>query len=151
MLPVGRVWPRHSHRGRPLNSVVRSHPMLREISAARQISGEPARRWFTSPNIDLFVWLDDQNSPTGFQLCYDKQQREHALTWTEEAGFSHMAVDGGEARAARYKGTPILLANGAIDAKQILEDFRREAQSLPVEFVQLVAGRIKQLAGGGEI
>ena len=125
--------------------------MLREISASRQISGESTRRWYTSPNIDLFVWVNDQNSLTGFQLCYDKQHREHALTWTEKSGFSHMAVDGGESRPARYKGAPILLANGAIDVRQILEDFRREATSLPLELVQLVEDRVGQLAGTGEI
>ena len=55
--------------------------MLREI-AARQVPGDPKRRWFTSPRIDLFVWLDEHDSPSGFQLCYDKESREHALTWT---------------------------------------------------------------------
>ena len=120
--------------------------MLREISTARHISGEPKRRWFTSPNIDLFVWVNDQGAPTGFQLCYDKQHREHALTWTEAAGFSHMAVDGGESRPARYKGAPILVANGAIDATQILDDFLREAKSLPVEFVQMIEVRVREFA-----
>ena len=125
--------------------------MLREIPAARQISGESKRRWFTSSNIDLFVWLDSHDSPTGFQLCYDKQHREHALTWTMKSGFSHMAVDGGESRAARHKGAPILVANGAIDAQQLLEDFRRESRLLPVEFVQMVEARVGELAGNGEI
>ena len=123
--------------------------MLHEIVKARQVSGDPARRWFTSPNIDLFIWVNDEGSPTGFQLCYDKQHREHALTWTMESGFSHMAVDGGESRPARHKGAPILVANGAFDARQILEDFRREAKSLPAEFMQMVESRIGELAGEG--
>jgi hypothetical protein len=125
--------------------------MLREISTPRQIRNEPRRRWFTSPNIDLFVWVNDQNLPTGFQLCYDKLHREHALTWTEEHGYSHMAIDGGESRAARYKGTPILRVNGAVDARQILEDFRREAMSLPEAFVQLIEARVTELVEKGEI
>lgn len=119
--------------------------MLREVPAARQISGEPRRRWFTSPNIDLFVWIGDRDEPTGFQLCYDKQHREHALTWTEASGFSHMAVDGGESRPARHKGTPILVTDGVIDARQILEDFLLEAKSLPLEFVQMVEARVREL------
>lgn len=119
--------------------------MLREIPATRQIEGDPRRRWFTSTSLDLIVWVNDGGSPTGFQLCYDRQFREHALTWTEEAGFSHMAVDGGESRPARHKGTPILVANGAIDAHHILEEFRREAASLPGEFAQVIEAKIREL------
>jgi hypothetical protein len=120
--------------------------MLREIPAARQIPGEPKRRWFTSQNMDLFVWTSDEGSPIGFQLCYDKQSREHALTWTDAVGFGHTAVDGGESRPGRYKGAPILVANGAVDTGHILEQFRLEAASLPVELVHLIEGRIAQLS-----
>lgn len=120
--------------------------MLREISTARQVPGEDKRRWFTSSNIDLFVWVNDGGAPIGFQLCYDKQFREHALTWTEEVGFSHMAIDGGESRPARYKGAPILVANGAVDARRILDEFRQEARSLPAEFVQFIEVKVSQLA-----
>ena len=120
--------------------------MLREISA-RQVSGEPSRRWFTSPEIDLFVWLGDDGSPSGFQLCYGKQMREHALTWTPAAGFSHMAVDGGESRPGRYKGTPILVANGAVDLEGILAQLRQEwTASLPPEYLQFVEGKVAALA-----
>jgi hypothetical protein len=119
--------------------------MLREIQA-RQLAGEPGRRWFTSPDIDLFVWLGDDGKPTGFQLCYDKQRREHALTWTQAAGFTHMGVDGGESRPGRYKGTPILVANGAIDFGSILEQLRSQAGALPAAFLELVEGKVSGLA-----
>jgi hypothetical protein len=122
--------------------------MLREIVATRQVPGEARRRWFTSPSIDLFVWTDDQGAPTGFQLCYDKQDREHALTWTAENGFNHMTVDAGESRPARYKGSPILVADGVIDTQHVLEQFRGEAASVPVEFVRFVEGKIAALAAG---
>jgi hypothetical protein len=118
---------------------------LREIALARQHPGEPRRRWFTSSNIDLFVWVDDAGAPVGFQLCYDKSSREHALTWTEERGFSSMAVDGGESRPARYKGSPILVTDGIIDAPRILEGFRREAGALPAEIVRVVEAKLGEL------
>lgn len=135
--------------GRSTESLDITSQMLREILTSRQNPGEPRRRWFASPNIDLFIWVNDQGAPSGFQLCYDKQHREHALTWTQSTGFSHMAVDGGESRPARYKGAPILVSNGAIDAQQILGDFLREATSLPIEFAQLVESRVRELAGEG--
>ena len=119
--------------------------MLREIQA-RQLTGEPGRRWFTSPDIDLFVWLGDDGKPTGFQLCYDKQRREHALTWTQSGGYTHMGVDGGESRPGRYKGTPILVANGAIDCDGILEQLRSQAGALPGAFLDLVEAKLADLA-----
>ena len=119
--------------------------MLREIPS-RQIAGEPLRRWFTSPDMDLFVWLGEDGAPTGFQLCYDKQVHEHALTWTEAAGYSHMAVDGGESRPGRYKGTPILVANGAIRFDEIIGQLREQGGALPVELVQLVERKISGMA-----
>jgi len=118
---------------------------LREIALARQHPGEPRRRWFTSSNIDLFVWVDEAGAPVGFQLCYDKSSREHALTWTEERGFSSMAVDGGESRPARYKGSPILVTDGIIDARRILEEFRLEAGAVPAEIVRMVESKLGQL------
>src|SRR5215475_5813525 len=117
--------------------------MLREITPSRQIPGEPRRRWFTSSNIDLIVWLDENEAPTGFQLCYDKEQHEHALTWTEGTGYSHMAVDPGEPRPARHKATPILVPDGTVDAMRILEEFRREAQSVPSDFARLVESKLQ--------
>jgi hypothetical protein len=118
---------------------------LREIHLARQHPGEPRRRWFTSSSIDLFVWVDAEGRPTGFQLCYDKKSREHALSWAEGSGFSNMAVDGGESRPARPKGSPILVADGVIDAGRILLEFRREARALPPEIVEMVETQLGQL------
>lgn len=119
---------------------------LREIPLARQHPGEPRRRWFTSSGMDLFVWVDDAGKPTGFQLCYGKSSREHALSWAEGKGFSNMAVDGGESRPGRYKGSPILVTDGAVDTQRILEQFRREAALLPEEIVQMVEARVGELA-----
>ncbi len=119
--------------------------MLREVSIVRQIPGEPRRRWFASRNFDLFVWVDEHAAPIGFQLCYDKQDGEHAMTWTESSGYSHMAVDAGESRPARPKGTPILVADGTFDAARILDEFLGEAMSLPAEYARMVEARLRHL------
>lgn len=124
--------------------------MLRELSSTRQVPGEPRRRWFSSARCDLIVWVRDDESPEGFQFCYDKDTREHALTWSQGRGFIHTAVDPGD-NPSRHKGAPILMANGAFDATRILELFQAESRLLPTEFVTLVSGKIRQLAeGAGE-
>jgi hypothetical protein len=70
--------------------------MLSEIRNARQVEGEGFRRWFTDDYFDLIVWYGNDRRLIGFQLCYDKQERERALTWTLEHGFQHNRIDSGE-------------------------------------------------------
>ena len=103
--------------------------MLREISAVRQIQGEPHRRWFTDEHFDLVIW-DEEKRIVGFQLCYDKSHDERAVTWKQESGFSHNAVDTGEDRPGRYKASPILTADGSFDANKVAAQFLGQSGSL---------------------
>src|SRR5580698_9807360 len=103
--------------------------MLREIVNVRQIVGEPGRRWFTDARLDLVIW-NDNGEIIGFQLCYDKQQGERAVTWKADSGFRHNAVDAGEDRPGRYKATPILVADGSFDAQAVAADFLEQSGDL---------------------
>lgn len=105
---------------------------LSEIRHTRQVPGEPHRRWFSSDTLDLIVWLDAHDAPIGFQLCYDKLDRERALTW-RAAGhtLTHMAVDDGESTGLAHKATPILVPDGALDAPRLLELFSAASSELP--------------------
>lgn len=76
--------------------------MLVEFTQVRQINNEPHRRWFTSTNIDLIVWFSTNNAPTHFELCYDKQASEKALSWGR-FGFAHTAIDDGDNRPGKYR------------------------------------------------
>jgi hypothetical protein len=120
--------------------------MLKELLPTRQVEGEPRRRWFRSDRCDLIVWLRDDGAPEGFQLCYDKDYQEHALTWISARGFSHMRVDSGAGIPGYPKGTPILVADGAIDADRILDVFSEESGEVPPELVRLVSEKVAELA-----
>ncbi len=96
--------------------------MLREIKDVRQVKDEPHRRWFSDEHFDLVIW-DEEADIVGFQLCYDKAHSERAVTWKVESGFRHNGVDSGEGRAGRYKGTPILVADGSFDAGTVAAQF----------------------------
>ena len=89
--------------------------MLSEIRNARQVEGEGFRRWFTDDYFDLIVWYGNDRRLIGFQLCYDKQERERALTWTLEHGFQHNRIDSGELSGESCDGTrpPAARANSA--------------------------------------
>jgi hypothetical protein len=118
--------------------------VLSEIPQTRQIAGEPRRRWFQSIAFDLVVWYDDQDQPSGFQLCYGKPQHERALTWNAPASYDHTAVDDGEDRPFRYKSTPILVPDGTFDAASVSEAFLRESAALPPDIVALVVAKLRE-------
>ncbi len=114
--------------------------MLREIPKVRQIEGEPHRRWFTDDHFDLVLWDDESRQIVGFQLCYDKHDGERANTWKEDSGFSLNAVDGGEDRPGRYKGSPILVDGAGFDAARVAAGFlghSGELDSKSADFIYL--------------
>ncbi|HEY6096118.1 MAG TPA: hypothetical protein VIU93_14305 [Gallionellaceae bacterium] len=117
---------------------------MREHPDVRQIPGEPRRRWFSSKDFDLIVWLAEDQRISGFELCYDKQRHEHAIVWNEASGFRHMAVDDGEQRPGRYKATPILVADGLFDVRRIHAAFREASQGLPPEIRNHVLRALEQ-------
>src|SRR3954468_19934914 len=120
--------------------------MLREFARTRQISGEARRRWFESSRCDLIVWLRDDDSAEGFQFCYDKDIKEHALTWIDGRGFSHMAVDSGNRMISGHgRGTPILVADGTFDVDRIREIFQAEAIGIPSQYIALVLAKLDEL------
>jgi hypothetical protein len=127
-----------------LNVLYRGRSSLREIPA-RQFSGEPRRRWFMSAHCDLIVWMRDGGEPQAFQFCYDKDDVEHALTWSPRDGFTHCIVDCGGSTSSLGGGTPFLIANGAPDAARILEIYRQESEAVPPPYSALVIARLNQL------
>lgn len=82
--------------------------MLYEIPRLRQTNRSYRKRWFTSSDMDLFIWFRE-TVPVRFQLAYNKQDREKAITWDSHRGFRHYLVDSGETLPDHYKQTPILI------------------------------------------
>lgn len=116
--------------------------MLREIANARQVAGEPRRRWFYSAKCDLIVWLDDGDSIVGFQFCYDKGDDEHALTWKPSETYAHTSIDSGERHPLRAKESPIHVSDGSFDAGRVAELFKAESAEVPYAYADLVIRKI---------
>jgi hypothetical protein len=115
--------------------------MLRELTEVRQDPKEPKRRWFADDYFDLIVWFDKRGEIIGFQLCYDINGDEHALTWGERTGFSHQRVDDGE-RQRPYKATPILVADGSCDYAAISQFFEERSSAIDERVAKLVLDKI---------
>ena len=95
--------------------------MLVEKTNVRQIPSEGFRRWFTDRYFDLIVWYEHEEI-VGFRLCYDKAERERALTWRKRAGFTHDRIDDGETPGSA-KMSPVLEADGTFDRAAIAQRF----------------------------
>lgn len=73
------------------------------------------RRLFTAPGCDLYLWYNSQadKTLTGFQLVYNLDEDQKALTWTADAGFNHLGVD--LDRRRQHLQTPILVEDGLFE------------------------------------
>ncbi|MFP4330197.1 MAG: hypothetical protein ACLFP6_05745 [Spirochaetaceae bacterium] len=122
--------------------------MLSEIKPVRQVPGEGFRRWFTDEEMDLIVWYDgeDQEQIEGFQLCYDKEVLERALTWRPGAGFTHHKVDGGESPYAA-KMSPVLATDGSVDFKKVSSLFLKRAREIDQSLAAFVTDRLREHSG----
>ena len=114
--------------------------MLTEMQDVRQVPGEGRRRWFTDDRLDLTVWYDGAEI-AGFQLAYDPGGTPRALTWERGRGYLHTGVDEGD-DPGHVKGSPILVADGALDARRLCDEFWERAQALERPLALFVHGRL---------
>ncbi len=105
--------------------------------------GENVRRWFSDDYFDLIVWIAEDGSLSGFQLCYDKYKKERALTWTREKGFSHERVEDGESNPSKNL-TPILIPDGACPAQDIIRLFLQRSGEVDPQTKSLIAGKLQE-------
>ena len=117
--------------------------MLKELKDVAQIPGEARRRWFADDFFDLIVWYDENDNVSGFQLCYDKEEDEHALTWQRKSSYTHHRVDDGESKPHR-KATPILIADGMFNHKAVADRFNQESKNIERTLAEFVLEKIFQ-------
>jgi hypothetical protein len=115
--------------------------MLYEIKDVKQQPGEPKKRWFTDEYYDLFVWYDDQDQISSFQLTYDKGHEERALTWSRRGGFRHTGVDTGEDSPIESR-SPVLVTDGIFDAAVEAERFKEESEEIDPHVARFVYSRL---------
>ncbi len=122
-----------------------SFSVLTELRNVRQRPEGLRRRWFHSKDEDLIVWYSRTGAIAGFQLCYDCNFRERALTWKAGKGFTHERVDDGEGDGLAHKRTPILVPDGALDTHALRARFDAIARRLPREVATFVHEKLRGL------
>lgn len=115
----------------------------------KQITGEPARRWLCDDYFDLILWRGGNGEWIGFQVCYDVNGQERALTWMATGGFSHTMVDSGESDpGANY--TPILLPATHFPTGLIHREFELRSRAIDPAIRTWVLGKIAEYGNSGQ-
>ncbi len=124
------------------------YAVLFERSHVRQIEGEGHRRWFSDEYFDLIVWYDSprHGSITGFQLCYEKERGERALTWRRGQGFTHDRIDDGE-KLPGPKQTPVLMPDGTFERAPLIVRLEREGSEVDRDVIRFVTQKIEEYGG----
>jgi hypothetical protein len=104
--------------------------MLVEFENVRQLPNERRRRWFSSDTLELIVWFEN-DAVVGFQLCYDKNNIEKALTYLEGRGYTKTIIDDGDVSRGGHKKSPILKTSEISVTGQLYDLFN--VQSLKIE------------------
>lgn len=115
--------------------------MLQEVESVRQHAEEGHRRWFTDRQFDLIVWYEGSDV-VGFQLCYDKESTERALTWYSSGSYSHTRVDDGDEPMSARR-SPVLVRDGVFDTGRVLSLFREAAAEIDPKIADLVIERLE--------
>ncbi|MDA8245095.1 MAG: hypothetical protein M0025_13365 [Elusimicrobia bacterium] len=118
--------------------------MLKEIRNLMQAKGEPRRRWFDDEYFDLIVWLEPDGSFFGFQLCYDRERKPRALTWTKKYGYKHTGIDTGEHVWGTSKEAPVLVDDGLFDAPSVGKRFAEAAAGIPSDISAFVSAKLRE-------
>jgi hypothetical protein len=121
--------------------------MMRESENIRN-DDDGRRRWFADEYFDLIVWLDTGEAVSGFQLCYDKQGMERALTWRKESGFIHERVDAGETDPAKNR-SPILLPDGLFPAQDVTRLFETRSAGVDQTIRAFVMEKLREYGRKG--
>ena len=114
------------------------------LTPIQAVAGDRDRRWISDDYFDLVLWYEaDREQVYGFQLCYGKPLDERALTWICERGFTHQAIDSGEASPMSNR-TPVLTAGSTFPAEQVRAEFEARSASLPEELRQFILSKIDE-------
>ena len=115
---------------------------MKEWVGVRQIPGESKRRWFSSAEFDLIVWVSDSHDFSGFELCYDKLHNEHSILWSKAKGFCHMAVDDGSKDRENTRERPSWFLTGVSTPDASICHFLKPAAHCPKKSPNLSCRRL---------
>ncbi|PCI40313.1 MAG: hypothetical protein COB53_01565 [Elusimicrobia bacterium] len=92
------------------------------------------RRWLLDENMELTVWFNEDESPSGFQLVYDRTHDARLFSWSQAFGINHCRIETGP--KAKDIGTPL-------ECSRLLHDFTNRADMIDSVIKLFVDERIR--------
>ena len=107
--------------------------MLREVAGVASDVEGLTRRWFSSRDMDLFIWLDADGQLAAFQWSWGKPTDEHVVAWDarQPQRLATGQLDDGEHGGLGHKASPLLRTGEAPNPATRLKEFDRAAVDLP--------------------
>ena len=118
--------------------------MLREIGYIKQSPGQLFRRWFNDELLDLFVWQEEGGRITGFQLCFDKDKGERALSYSEAEGYSLHNVHTEE--SSLDMGSPVLRRGAELPFPHLLALLNERGTGIDPRVLRYVREKLEAYA-----
>lgn len=119
--------------------------MLRTINTSAD-SGKSDKLWLSDNEHDLFIWLDANRQPVGFQFSYNKSQIEHVINWFLGSGYSHDKTDSGEDKQGHYKMTPIMVPDGEFESHKIAREYASISTAMDADLAEFVLQKLLDYA-----
>jgi len=119
---------------------------LHELKFVRQYEGEMLRRWFDDDEglFDLIAWVDDSGAVSGFQLAYNLNGEERAITWLGGA-FSHRDVDSGD-NSPLSNDSSVLGAATVFPIVDIIKKFEQSSRDIASEVRSMLLEKLQEFA-----
>ena len=113
----------------------------------RELKSRAGQRWFSDADRELFVWLDAEQRITGFQLCYDKQSSERAVTWRVGGSvLEHHGIDTGDELPTRNDAPELTLIPDAPPMERLRHEFEEAGRGIDSAIFSLVLTVLSQHA-----
>lgn len=119
-----------------IKTIIGESKLLRQIKDVRQSSREGHKQWYTSSEIDLFIWYDGATI-SAFHLIYDKSKVERALIWNRLGKTLHVTVEDG-VRPGRYPSSPLMTDQAPFDKRGLLALLAAQTQDIDVSIEALL-------------
>jgi hypothetical protein len=115
--------------------------MLTEIRFKADSKSE--KRWYQDEYFDLFIWQDETEQITSFQLCYDRLGDERVIYWDSERGFAHYRVDDGE-DSPHKNMSPVLVRTGELPSNEVFTLFVQSSQLMDSDLSRFIIQKLDE-------
>lgn len=123
--------------------------MLYEITHVRPSRRGQSKRWFTSIDMDLFVWFRN-GVPVHFQLYIDKRARERVICWDIRDGFNCYLVNN-TANDECYGLSPVAVSFSRLELRVLARSFLAACENIDADLGDYIYARLMEIPDQQEV